>query len=155
MSMTRDIIGKQQLDPFILDVRDTLLKSKSPGVSCGYKAKVLQVAKMEFFEEGLIWVKLIKRGGLEHPVLLCPSSMRHLVIAATHSSPLVGHSGHLVSGGHDVQNFLHKCAVCQEMQGRKPIPSPLNSLPTGGEPNLRVHMDHFVKFGRLMVRSIL
>ena len=51
---------------------------------------------------------------------------------------------------YDVQNFLHKCAVCQEMQGRKPIPSPLNPLPTVGEPNLRVHMD---LFGPLKVRS--
>ena len=51
---------------------------------------------------------------------------------------------------YEVQNFLHKCAVCQEMQGRKPIPSPLNPLPTVGEPNLRVQMD---LFGPLKVRS--
>ena len=38
---------------------------------------------------------------------------------------------------------MQKCAVCQEMQGRKLIPSPLNSLPTVREPNFRVHMDLF------------
>ena len=51
---------------------------------------------------------------------------------------------------YDVQNILHKCAVCQEMQGRKPIPSPLNPLSTDGEPNLRVHID---LFGPLKLRS--
>ena len=51
---------------------------------------------------------------------------------------------------YDVQNFLHKCPVCQELQGRKPIPSPLNPLPTVAEPNIRVHMD---LFGPLKVRS--
>ena len=50
---------------------------------------------------------------------------------------------------YDVQNFLHKCPVCQELQGRKPIPSPLNPLPTVAEPNMRVHMD---LFGPLKVR---
>ena len=51
---------------------------------------------------------------------------------------------------YDVQNFLHKCPVCQELQDRKPIPSPLNPLPTVAEPNMRVHMD---LLGPLKVRS--
>ena len=132
-----DVIAEQKLDPFIMDVRDFILKNKTPGGSPGYKSKVLRVAKMAFFNKGLVWVKLIKHGGLEHPVLLCPNSMRHLVIDAAHCSPLAGHSGRQrtidrVELGfwwpgmmYDVQNFLHKCAVCQEMQGRKTIPSPL------------------------------
>ena len=37
------------------------------------------------------------------------------------------------------------------MQGQKPFPSPLNPLPTVGEPNLRVHMD---LFGPFKVRSV-
>ena len=59
----------------------------------GYKSKVLRMGKMAFFDKGLVRVKLIKHGGLEHPVLLCPTSMRHLVIDAAHCSPLAGHSG--------------------------------------------------------------
>ena len=48
---------------------------------------------LQYFNKGLVWVKLIKHGGLDHPVLLCPNSMRHLVIDAAHFSPLAGHSG--------------------------------------------------------------
>ena len=48
---------------------------------------------MAFFDKGIVWVKLIKPGGLEHPVLLCPNSMRHLVIDAAHCSSLAGHRG--------------------------------------------------------------
>ena len=104
-----DIIAEQKLDSFIMDVRDFILKNKTPGGSPGYKSKVLRVAKMTFFNKGLVWIKLIKHGGLEHPVLLCPTSMRHLLIDAAHCSPLAGHGGkkgqlivwNLVSGGLD------------------------------------------------------
>ena len=147
-----DVIAEQKLDLFIMDVRDFILKNKTPGGSPEYKSKFLRVAKMAFFAKGLVWVKLIKHGRLEHHVLLCPNSMRYLVIDAAHCSLLAGHSGKQrtidrVELGfwwpgltYLVQIFLHKCAVCQEMQGRKPIPSPLNPLPTVGEQNLRVHV---------------
>ena len=84
------------------------------------------------------------------------------MIDAPHCPQLAGHSGkqrtidHVELGflwhglTYDVQNFLQKCALCQEMRGRKPIPSPLNPLATVGEPNLHVHMD---LFGPLKVRS--
>ena len=45
------------------------------------------------FDKGLVWVKLIKQRGWEHPVLLCLNSTRHLVIDATHCLLLAGHSG--------------------------------------------------------------
>ena len=45
-----DVIAEQKLDPFIMDVRDYLLKKKSPGGSPGY---VLRVAKTAFFKRGL------------------------------------------------------------------------------------------------------
>ena len=75
-----DVIAEQKLDPFIMDVREYLLKNKTPGGSPGYKAKVLCVAQMAFFDMGL-----------------------------AQCSPLAGHSGkqreltkwNLVSGGLD------------------------------------------------------
>ena len=75
---------------------------------------------MAFFDKGLVWVKLIKHGGLDHPVLLCPSSIRWLVIDTAHFLPFAGHSGKQrtidqVELGfrwpgltYDIQNFLHK-----------------------------------------------
>ena len=51
-----------------MDVRDYILKNRTPGGSPGYKAKDLCVAQMAFFDKGLVWVKLIKHEGLEHPV---------------------------------------------------------------------------------------
>ena len=49
-----DIIEEQKLDPFMMDVRDFNLKNKTPGGSPGYKSKVLHVAKMAFFDKGLV-----------------------------------------------------------------------------------------------------
>ena len=157
-----DIIAEQKDDHFVSDVRDCFLKSKSPRGSPGYNAKAAKVASNCFLDKGVVWYNLYKHGGIAYPVVLCSDSMKHMVMDGAHCSSFAGLSGKQrtvdrIELGYwwpgltyDVQNFLHKCPVCQELQGRKPIPSPLNSLPTVAEPNIRVHMD---LFGPLKVRS--
>ena len=157
-----DIFAEQKNDHFVSHVRDLLFKSKSPKGSPGYNAKVANVAGNCFLDNGVVWYNLFKQGGIGYPVVLCPDSMKHMVMDAAHCSPFAGHSGKQravdrIELGYwwpgltyDVQNFLHKCPVCQELQGWKPIPSPLNPLPTVAEPNMWVHMD---LFGPLKVRS--
>ena len=41
---------------------------------------------------------------------------------------------------YDVETFISKCVRCQELSGRKPQPSSLQSLTICEEPNFRVHM---------------
>ena len=131
------------------------MKSKSPKGSPGYNAKVAKVASNCFLDKGVVWYNLYKRGGIGYPVVLCRDTMKHMVMDAAHCSSFAGQSGKhrtvdRIELGYwwpgltyDVQNFLHKCPVCQELQGRKPILSPLNPLPTVAEPKMRVHMDLF------------
>ena len=157
-----NLASAQKLDPFIMDVRDLLVKNVQPGGSPGYKAKVHRVTANCFMDKGVIWYNLTKLGGQFVPVLLCPESMRFMVMDVAHCSPFSGHSGRQrtidrVQLGYwwpgilyDIDNFLHKCDRCQELVGRKPISSPLHPLPTVGEQNARVHMD---LFGPLRVQS--
>ena len=49
-----------------------------------------------------------------------------------------------------METFTSKCVRCQELSGRKPQPSSIQSLPFCEEPNFRVHMD---LFGPLQCRS--
>ena len=107
------------------------------------------MASNYFLDKGVAWYNLYKHEGIGYPVVLCPDSMKHMVMDAAHCSSFAGHSGkqgtvdHIELGYgwpglmYDVQNFLHKCPVC-------PIPSPLNPLSTVAEPNMRVHMDYLV-----------
>ena len=95
-------------------------------------------------------------------VLLAPKAIHHLIIDQAHSSWAGGHSGKQRTVDriehsywwpgitYEVDTFLSKCVRCQKIAGRKPVPSPLQSLPICEEPNLRVHMD---LFGPLMTRS--
>ena len=157
-----NLASAQKLDLFIMDVRDLLVKNVQPGGSPGYKAKVRRKTANCFMDKGVIWYNLTKLRGQVVPVLLCPESMRFMVMDATHCSPFSGHSGwpstiDRVQLGYwwpgisyDIKNFFHKCDRCQELAGRKPIFSPLHPLPTVGEPNARVHMG---LFGPLRVRS--
>ena len=154
-----DIISEQKNYRFVSDVRDFFLKSKSPRGFPGYYAKVAKVASNCFLDKGVVCYNIFKHGGIGYPVILCHDSMKHMVMDASYCSPFAGHSGkqRTVDGielgywwpglTYYVQNFLHKCPVCQELQGQKPIPSPLNPL---AEPNMRVYMD---LFGPLTVRS--
>ena len=100
-----------------MDGRYFILKNKAPGGFPGYKSKVLRVAKMAFFNKGLVWVKLIKHGGLEHPFLLCPTSMRHLVIDVAHCFPLAGHIGkNKIIVGHESE--LRQASEEEELRSR-------------------------------------
>ena len=159
-----NLASAQKLDLFIMDVRDLLVKNVQPGGSPGYKAKVRRKTANCFMDKGVIWYNLTKLRGQVVPVLLCPESMRFMVMDATHCSPFSGHSGwpstiDRVQLGYwwpgisyDIKNFFHKCDRCQELAGQKPIFSPLHPLPTVGEPNARVHMG---LFGPLRVRSAI
>ena len=106
-------------------------------------------------DKGVIRYNFTKLGGQVVPVLLCPESMRFMIMDADHCSPFSGHSGRqrtidTVQLGYwwpgisyDIDNFLHKCDRCQELAGQKPISLPLHPLPTVGELNAWVHMDLF------------
>ena len=45
---------------------------------------------------------------------------------------------------YDVETFISKCVRCQELSGRKPQPSSLQSLPICEEPNFRVLLAPYV-----------
>ena len=93
-----NLASAQKLDPFIMDVRDLLVKNVQPGGSPGYKAKVRRVTANCFMEKGVIWYNLTKLGGQVVPVLLCPESIRFMVMDADHCSPFSGHSGRQLTG---------------------------------------------------------
>ena len=88
-----DIIAEQKNDNFVSDVRDLFLKNKSPRGSPGYNAKVAKVASNCFLDEGVVWYNLYKHGGIGYPVVLCPDSMKQMVMDAAHCSSFAGHSG--------------------------------------------------------------
>ena len=46
-----------------------------------------------FMDKGVIWYNSTKLGGQVVPVLLCPESMRFMVMDAAHCWPFSGHSG--------------------------------------------------------------
>jgi len=158
-----DIVKAQDQDPLVKDVKSFLLTGILPSHTPGYRAKVEKIAKNCFMSEGAVWMTLKRVGYPDHTVLLCPESLRHMVLDVAHCAWTGGHCGKQrtvdrVNLGYwwpglsyDVDTFLSKCVRCQEMAGRKPVPSPLQSLPLCEEPNHRVHMD---LFGPLKSRSV-
>ena len=106
-------------------------------------------------DKGVIWYNLTKFGGQVVPVLLCPKSMRFMVMDAAICLPISGHSGrqrtiewvHLgywwPEISYDRDNFLHKCDSSQELAGQKTISLLLHPWPTVRKPNAWVHMDLF------------
>jgi len=157
-----DLKEAQQSDPFCQDVRRFLKTGELPDHTLGYKSKVEKTAKDCFIDAGLIWMELRRPGRQPRRVLLAPKCLRHMIMDAAHSSWAGGHSGkqrtvdrielsyYWPGITYDVDTFLSTCVRCQEMAGRKPAPSPLQSLPICEEPNFRVHMD---LFGPLKTRS--
>ena len=116
-----DIIAEQKNYNFVSDVRDLFLKNKSPRGSPGYNAKVAKVASNCFLDKGVVWYNLYKHGGIGYPLVLCPNSMKHMVMDAAYCSSFAHHIGkqrtidHIELGywwpglTYDVQNFLNKC----------------------------------------------
>ena len=152
----------QANDPFICDVRTYLIKGVLPDNTLGYRSKVERCAKDCFIDKNLVWINIVRPGRQPSTVLLAPKSLHHLFIDQAHSSWAGGHSGRQRTIDriefsywwpgitYDVDTFLSKCVRCQEIAGRKPVPSPLQSLPLCEEPNQRIHMD---LFGPLLCRS--
>jgi transposase InsO family protein len=157
------IIDAQNDDPFIRDVRHYVQTGILPNHTLAYRSKVEKVGKDCFLSHNLIWLNLKRSGKRTHSVLLCPKSLVDIVLNAAHCSFAGGHSGKQrtidrVELGYwwpgityDVDQFLARCQRCREIQGRKPDPSPLQSLPICEEPNFRVHMD---LYGPLQSRSV-
>jgi len=157
-----DLREAQAADPFCRDIRQYLESRILPGHTLGYKAKVERIAKDCFVDDGLIWLEIRRTGRQPRRVLLAPECIRSMLMDAAHSSWAGGHSGkqrtvdrlelnyYWPGITYDVDTFISKCVRCQEMAGRKPAPSPLQSLPICEEPNFRVHMD---LFGPLKTRS--
>ena len=88
-----DIIAEPKNDHFVSNVRDLFLKSKSPKGSPGYKAKVAKVSSTCFLDKGVVWYNRFNHGGIGYTVVLCPDSIKHMVMDAAHCSPFAGHSG--------------------------------------------------------------
>jgi transposase InsO family protein len=157
------ILEAQNNDAFIRDVRHYVQTGSLPNHTLAYRSKVERVGKDSFLSHGLIWLNLKRPGRRTHPVLLCPRSLVDIVLNAAHCSFMGGHSGKQrtidrVELGYwwpgltyDIDQFLSRCQRCKEIQGKKPDPSPLQSLPICEEPNFRVHMD---LYGPLQTRSI-
>jgi len=157
-----DIVTAQKNDPLVADVRNYLLKNILPDHSLGYRSKIEKIGADCFIENDIVWLVLRRPGKRTHTVLLCPQSLRQIVLDVAHCSFTGGHSGKQRTVDrlelaywwpgitYDVDLHISKCIRCQEIAGRKPVPSPLQSLPICEEPNFRVHMD---LFGPLRVRS--
>ena len=86
-------------------------------------------------------------GRPDNTALLTPVRMRQMVMDAAHCSREGGHSGKQRTVDrlelaywwpgitYDVDSFISMCIRCQEISGKKPVPSPLQSLPIYEEPN--------------------
>ena len=113
-------------------------------------------------DKGIVWVWMNRPTRSPYSVLLTPDALKKIVMDVAHAGFAGGHSGknrtvdrlelaYWWPGIHyDVETFISKCVRCQELSGRKPQPSSLQSLPICEEPNFRVHMD---LFGPLRCRS--
>ena len=157
-----DIVSAQQEDAFCSDVKNFLRSGTLPNHTLGYRSKVEKIGKDCFIDRNIVWITLRRPGRPDNTALLTPVRMRQMVMDAAHCSREGGHSGKQRTVDrlelaywwpgitYDVDSFISKCIRCQEISGKKPVPSPLQSLPIHEEPNSRVHMD---LFGPLKCRS--
>jgi putative transposase len=157
-----DVVKAQRSDPFIRDMIKFLTRGELQGHSPGYRSKIEKHSKDCFFDKDALWKTVRVTGQRDRTALVCPDSLKKQVMDVAHCAWTGGHCGRQRTvdrillgywwpGMHyDVDSFLAKCIRCQELGGRKPDPSPLQSLPLCEEPNFRVHMD---LFGPLRTRS--
>ena len=157
-----DLIKAQDADELCRDVKACLKGGELPNTTLGYRSKVKKLVEHSFLDEGVVWYNLKRLGHADRPVLLCPDSLKQMIMDVAHCSWTGGHSGktrtidriqmgyYWTGMTYDVEKFLDSCIRCKELAGQKPKPSSLQSLPICEEPNFRVHMD---LFGPLKCRS--
>ena len=146
----------QEKDAFCRDVVQYLKNSVLPAGPDGYVKKILRVApKCSITIDGILTFYHERDNMRPVNAVVLPERLHHMVVEAAHNSWHGGHGGedrtksrvflrYYWPGVHSyVANYVKACPNCQMAKGKKPPPSPLQSLPICLGRNERVHIDLF------------
>jgi len=151
-----NMVLAQRKDPFCYKLKIFLETGFVPKPRDKKEEKRIQrIGKECFLADNVIWHVLKRNGHRTRNVIVGPRCLTRKILEAAHCSWLGGHAGMDKTLARvqenfwwpgmtsDCDDFIHNCIRCQEAKNTRPPSAPLQSLPTCGEPNERVHMDLF------------
>ena len=149
-----DLKSAQQEDPLCQDIRAWIDQGIVPQGTDSYAQMVMRIGKDAMVTpDGYLYYYNVRQGRRPVMAIIVPESLRALIMEAAHNTWHAGHAGkektvdramlrYYWPGIHtDVDKYIKRCPVCQQVKGTAPPPAPLQSLPLCLQRNERVHID--------------